>query len=102
MARLFSPKYRRGVAYLYSLLRIFSEQMIERSGIGKGGFFAHRCVRALRLAPRIKGVEIERNDVRARSLGTPHTPDRWMQALNHILSSRDQAVDRITCLHWPV
>ena len=74
--------------------------MIERGGVGEHRRAADRRVRALRLAVGIEGIEIERHDVRPRSLRTPHALDRRVQAFDGSGLAADEAYPVRLFLAW--
>ena len=71
---------------------LVGEQIIQGSGVGKGGIFAHGSVEALLLSVRAKCRRIKGNNGRTAGLSTENAFDRRVHRLRHIQLARNQTL----------
>ena len=92
----FRPKDRAGVSDGQAVIIFAAQQIVQRSGVGKGGLFGHWGICALLLAERGKGFFVERDNRTAGALPTKHAFNRWMQPCNRggIAANQAQALNR--------
>ena len=58
----FRPKDRAGIADGQAVIIFAAQEIVQRSGVGKGGLFGDGRICALLLAERGKGFFVERNN----------------------------------------
>ena len=89
IAAAFSPANHSGVAHMVDMLPV-CEQMVEGSGIGKGGVFAGRGIIILFFTIRTKGRSIKRYQCCTAGLRSLNIFDGRMNALHRSIFSGDQ------------
>ena len=78
----FRPKDRAGIADGQTVIIFAAQEIVQRSGVGKGGLFGDGRICALLFTKRGKGFFVERNNRTAGALPAKHAFNRRMQPRN--------------------